>query len=673
MGLETFTVVCTTCQSRIRIRNAALIGQLANCPKCRSIVLIQPPHSSNEVRSGVDSTAITQEAMDAGQESRSDDGAATKDALDSFGPSELPKNRTPTPEVIGAEVAISPGAKQEELARNLDQGSEYWNPPRRAAPSETWTSESTNRQRQFLLVGFLGLTSIVISLILLLLLIRWYRPNAENDSLALSSDALSGQAEDSVTNPSEMQSEDQRLSQSVDSPGPDSAGDSQQEATTDQSELSEMADPIIIANDAAGELRPSQGEDAIVDSGASNDSELIAASNEPDALPRQLRELAELLAQPFELTTPQTLTVPDRPPVTAEELGLTSSRGDRSLPPIDLHSSTQERLVRGVKITDMPLPQAVNYLSLISGIPVNTDLRSLAASGRDFSSPLSLLAEGGTVAELGQIFAQNAGLQIRSIDNQYWRLFSNLPDAETLPWQYSLDDLLVDEQHTNWFGESLKTLFPNCCASIRLVDGQLSADPSSTDRLEWFTVIRWIENWRRQLDMPSLLPRHSEESLRLPFIQPSEVTGLDEPLSIITSSSQPLASFLSSLCSQAGLKCWIDWPSLAAIGLSPSSPILSITHNRPVKNILAELAFEHGVTTAIVDKTTLLITQQHAYRTNPEVFVFPSQGQDASYWYQFLRPLTPVGPDGISQIQIRMSLDEKFVMVRCCYPNLDFN
>ncbi|HTN74348.1 MAG TPA: hypothetical protein VL096_03845, partial [Pirellulaceae bacterium] len=41
--MELFTVTCTTCQSRLKVRERQVIGQILACPKCQGMVLVQPP------------------------------------------------------------------------------------------------------------------------------------------------------------------------------------------------------------------------------------------------------------------------------------------------------------------------------------------------------------------------------------------------------------------------------------------------------------------------------------------------------------------------------------------------------------------------------------------------------------------------------------------------------
>jgi hypothetical protein len=40
---ELFSVECTTCKARLKVRSMAAIGQILSCPKCQSMVMVAPP------------------------------------------------------------------------------------------------------------------------------------------------------------------------------------------------------------------------------------------------------------------------------------------------------------------------------------------------------------------------------------------------------------------------------------------------------------------------------------------------------------------------------------------------------------------------------------------------------------------------------------------------------
>ncbi len=46
--MEPFSILCTTCQTRLRVRDESAVGQILACPKCGSMVLIETPAGSTE-------------------------------------------------------------------------------------------------------------------------------------------------------------------------------------------------------------------------------------------------------------------------------------------------------------------------------------------------------------------------------------------------------------------------------------------------------------------------------------------------------------------------------------------------------------------------------------------------------------------------------------------------
>jgi hypothetical protein len=704
MGLDAFTIICPTCQSRIRVRNASLIGQLANCPKCQSLVMIQrdsPAGSPDNRAADVDSRALTRENLQPTAGGSPDSAALTnEDGLtkEAFPPVLISGEAASSASSDGQQgSSLTTGRSSEmgaiEFSESDDPKTAYWRPPERAAPTEPWTSEKTNRSRQFLLVGFLGLTSIAATILMLVLFVRWYTHRDQPEGLSMAAD--SGQAVEPLEPEEAASQNDSGLTSDLPANG-DEAGENRDEqdpaaapadldpvgspdASTEVAADSETADPIDSAA-LAGEGSPSE---VISDALAGNPLEPSidrdmptdeAVPSDPmENLPQQLRELAELIAQPFELTTPQALVLPDRPPVTAEELGLATRMADQSLPPVDVHVLANERLLRGLKFEDIPLAHAANYLSLIGGIPSVVDLDALSAANVDRNQRVSFALMEGTIGQTSQGFEQNTGLQVQSVDNRFWRVTSQAPDPQQLPWQIPLEGLVAGADEEKWLEEALHSLFAIADSGIRISERQLLGDETTLDETTWFEVARATENWRRQRGLGSQLPQYDEQNLQVPFVRANEVTALEQPLKGITSSQQSLAALLSTLCAQVGLNCWVDWPALAEIGLSPSTPILSVTNNRPLRKVLLELEFEHGLSTVIIDQQNLWITNQQAYRRSAEVFVLPADGKDAEYWNQYFRPLTPIGVDGISQIQLRITPDGDFLLVRCCRPSLEFN
>ena len=47
--MDLFAITCTTCKSRLRVRDPAAVGQILSCPKCGGMVMVKPPPAWSEV------------------------------------------------------------------------------------------------------------------------------------------------------------------------------------------------------------------------------------------------------------------------------------------------------------------------------------------------------------------------------------------------------------------------------------------------------------------------------------------------------------------------------------------------------------------------------------------------------------------------------------------------
>lgn len=680
--MESFTVQCSTCQSRIRVRNISLIGQLVHCPKCRAIVQITNP-------SAAPSPGTLQAPKPSTPLSPADSKAVTSDGIEEqdfnlleteF--SEAEDFRLLPIEAVDVPQNPKPNFSQSfhgDFQDHLDGSSiaappVQWSPTDRASPSQEWTSEITNKKRQVLLVSAIGLSSLMVTGACFAFFLRWVNQSESVEVVGAlqdtsvdpqldptfppedpaAQDIVSTQAEDELTQPLEPLNLDS--------------------LSVSDGSLSESKDHQLTSSppDAqSGDQLLTGGEQENLENGSTG--ETIDDQVASVALPNRLRELAELIGQPFEFSVPQTLAIPDKAPVTAEELGIAAKTLDKSLPPIDLHAVSNERRMSGFRLDNISLPNAVNYLSLASGIPMTLDANSLLSANLDRKIKLNLRLDDMTVREGLQKFALQSNLQLQAVENRYFRLFSKQPTDQQLPFQISISDLATDEGTVEWLRSLVDQYFPTISDGITAEGPMLTAQREKVDVPSWFVLVRALENWRTHRGLPSALPQYLPENLLVPFVLQDQVAGLQRPLQRMTTSPQPLASLLTSLGTDCDIDCWIDWPSLATIGLSPSTLISTTIFNRTLKSILQELAFEYGLVTVIVDQNTIWLTSKETYRHSPDLFVIASEGRAMEYWEQYFRPLTPVLSGGISKTQLLMTSDGSILFVKSCRPTLDFN
>jgi len=654
----------------------------------------------------VDSKALTADGIEAGSI-----GLAMEDQADSdefkLLPAEVEHDSSAARNSVGSLTTLGGAGSQ-----NANPASKTaWNTTGRASPIQDWTSESTSRKRQLLLLGIVGLTSLVLTGVLTVLFLRYAGWSgdaavevAKNVSpAAVEDDAAKRPAEaDNRGLPEGLTGEQPALPKPDDLPNsgdpyaitieldasdpntPDSTAADSLASDESEKKLPERGSDLLNSGSADAATSspsrpPDQGPSSVMEtpSEASPIEDQISDSSQQEnplqALPSKLRELAELIGEPFEFSVPQALVVPEQAPVTAEELGLSAITADKSLPAVDLHAASNERRIRAMKLDDVPLAHALNFLSLASGLPLILDANSLAAVNRSRSERIRLTLGDSTAAEATHKLAQQLELQLQSIENRYFRFYAKPPDEQQLPLEMSIGDLVDGDEGSQWLRSYVNQFFPDVAAGFTIENSMLLASRDTVDPLSRFMLFRSLENWRIQRGLPQVLQKYQAENLLSTLVTPSQMKRLDQPLQQVTTSPRPLASLLSSLGGELGIQCWCDWPALARLGLAPGSLVTVVTLNRSLKSVLQELAFEYNLVTVIVDENTLWLTNQETYRQSPQVFVLPNEDRTMDYWEQYFRPLTPVVQSGVSKSELLFSPDKKFVFVKCCLPTLQFN
>jgi hypothetical protein len=162
LTFQPFVVNCLTCGSALRVTDPAIVGTIASCPQCHSMVQIDaqegsaptPPPSLAIGQSSIDSEAITEDAI------------ASADSVDVLNPA--------------AEDAMEPIA---DSGRQPFAGQ----PPapvdgnRSVPPDQVWQSPRTAQRRQIALVAALSVTGLLVAATVFGWFVSvWREPNDSN-------------------------------------------------------------------------------------------------------------------------------------------------------------------------------------------------------------------------------------------------------------------------------------------------------------------------------------------------------------------------------------------------------------------------------------------------------------------------------------------------------------
>ncbi len=649
----------------------------------------------------VDSTALTQEGlpmdlMGGAAEIVSANGELSKGSeIDGGASGHIPDHASPQGE--DAEYRLAPDPFETDSAVTAPpvqplaplvgaQASPTWNADGPAhLPSADWTSDSTTKTRQMLLVGFLGFAGVMLAVLLFIGFLRWYtKDNTTASDPALG--AAAPVADNKVDgNPPAVEPFDTApTAHALDDPARDDSAvlgdataDEPLNASTNGSELPTPADSTTVVGTTAAASDVSPNADSTADSNLAGGDETTQAETTLE-LPKRLEAFGGILQYEIQPQFSDATEILTEAPVTAEDLGLTTSVDAIEMPPVDLAAQSKVT-VPALVMGELPLSQFVSLWSNLSGIPTRINLDSLAAAGIDRKQSLSLaMVQSATFGSLIEQLGAPLGLQAVARDNRFLELVA--PSAaieQKLPAAISLAGIVAPDAE-RWLIESLPQLFPEHTADWIIEDGKLLRPQTDSgeafEPLAWFATVRLLEGWRQAAGLPATLPAYAPSILSARLVAPSDVAGLDFVLQQVQPEARPLSQVIPHICRQAGLQAWVDWPAVASIGIGPQTTGLVLTSQRTLRRALADYVSEFSMVVAVLDTQTLWLTTNQAYRHAPQLYVIPSNGESAGEWKSRLRPLTPaaVGELGVGAVEAIATPNGEFILVRCCPMQVDF-
>src|SRR5215471_17463657 len=95
MTNDLFTILCTTCKSRLKVRDQAAIGQILACPKCGGMVMVKPPPNWSDGPEAPSELPTVTESASAARPVRQTAGASAFDAVEELLSDSPPKINSP--------------------------------------------------------------------------------------------------------------------------------------------------------------------------------------------------------------------------------------------------------------------------------------------------------------------------------------------------------------------------------------------------------------------------------------------------------------------------------------------------------------------------------------------------------------------------------------------------
>ena len=526
MTFEPFSVQCLTCGSRLRVSDPNIVGTIATCPRCQSMVQVERPGNQIAVgASDVDSQAITEEAIPAPSE-----GEFDAPATEAFAGGEDLESDSP--------------------ANGLE-------PP-------AWQSDRTQRTRQVALVVALSVSGLLAAILFFGWFVRnWQRsPAVAEVEVAREETAEVGPA-DEVVEPNPAPNGDS------DPPPP---GEGQQAEPGIEASVGQPAGPPPIDHekDAAGspdqpaipaDLQP---ESPIVrvpqadPEGAADDAEPLLE------LPEGLKPFRDLL----EIAGPNDLIPKGNAPPTLEDIDIDSA-AQSDLDPL-LVTAPLEKLDMN---SDLSIPLAFDargryrfsdlmlLVGQLTGVPIQIDWVSFDLVGFDVHQPIEIPKTG----------LQPAKELLRQVCEQV--------GAQLEPGDYLLTVTANDETFDARF-DAITTLddFANGQPSAEATLGSLlpiGLKAAATREEKQFAMLA-VDTLRRMRELKPAIPNH----LAAHWAQISPDQLPDWPLLVdgqpVPQRHEPVtvAGWTRQIANRNACSCVFYWPDAIARRLSPAQLLI---------------------------------------------------------------------------------------------------
>lgn len=642
--MELFAVICTTCKSKLKVRDASAIGQILACPKCQAMVLIQPPPGWSEgataapapqtpSASAPQHPAPAPSFADALDSKTFDDAAALLEQPASSAPAPVPAAEPPVA------VPLAPAAATVAAA-----------PPAAAVPGAEaplphgeWVSPQTQLLRRWLLAGSLT-TAGAIGVIGVLAYA--FSGGAPSPAPLAAADPptevrpATEPSENEVTDPAENDApaDPQEKKEPGDEPAPDA------DVPTPAAQTEPMPQPPAVAQDDA----PLSDDTKKSDPAAPRTSlppDLAAAPEEKDEddspkpvqafnLDKTLKEFGSLIeSRPFQ--GPAAVGEEAEPMPPAADIGMPTTDDRTEEEPLPRPAARKVDVARrlndpleAIEITDMPLAEFVSLMTELTTTPVSLDPQALPAIKASPESKISIKLDKTNVGEM--MTKALAPLQLT-----YVEVTDGAPGLVVVPLaitkgelksiKHDVSDLAPDEAQAKALVDFMTTLIAPATWSDAGGAGEITIEGthlivSQTPQVHYQIVLLC-----EKLRLARNLPTRSSYPPTVITLTPRAAQAdalLDTPVTMNFVPPTRLGRVTDYIHRQTGLRVLVDWQALAEAEWNPDGEVKAGVANQPVRVFLDRLARRMGIAWRVIDPTTVELTTETALAAAPDVEVY---------------------------------------------------
>lgn len=652
--VELFSIACTTCQQRLIVRDASTIGEIQICPKCGSMVLVEPP------------------ADWSGPPVVPPPSPLPDDATDVF--AEPPPAETPAgAECRSADANVEPPPAQLPVSQ----------PPAAEPilPTDDWTSQAARRRQQWLLLGGAAVIGVALAFGLVgFLALRVANQSTAENTLDVEaphpehSEPASSPAKpaappepaaetkpraqpkpvaEPVTSPDKSKTKPVAAVPSKDQPAalPGTPLDHTPEESRDES-ASEQ--PAAEQPSRAAKTSPSEPPQA---------APAKELSLDPGSLSETLKAFAPFI-DPDANLPPEAMdsTSQDMPALDAQAVTTEPESVPRPAPrAVDVAARLQDKMAE-VQFADVPLKSLLRFVMNFSTIPISIDPDALALVRATPQTKVSVRLADATIDQLLTAALSPLKLAHVPLGQQLIVTRPPLPDGQLRTVAHDVSDLVGNDpdQLARLAEMIVEMVQPTAWESTGGPGLMREALPSLVMQQEETILLRAIVFCER-LRAARGLPPKSQFAPELFSLEPRfarAAPGLAKLVTVNYPQPTALTRILDWLSSEGGMEILVDWPSLVELGWSPDTETTVTANGQPLGEVLTDLLQPMGLTYRVVDPALLQVTSPTAADACWDIEFYPlpalpaTSDSPAAWVTQLRSDLTGGAPAALSGVLV---------------------
>lgn len=620
-----FSISCETCTARLNVKQQAAIGQVLACPKCGSMVLVQPPEGweppASEALPPLPLRPRDPKDPNATLTSEFDDldGVLAGEPTTSSSSQRLPVRTSQS------RVATAP---QSNVAPTIaDDGP--------VMPDASWTSDSAKQRGKAAAwtAGIIGvsLLALVLTAWLITQMIGSGGGGGEEspEQVAQVDSDVTDTAIDSGTEPAVDPDDKAPLDPVVPNEPPDSKGDNStnpDEADPGAENPADVVDPEN-TNDPPGDDTPDQPEGPAIDVDAAlnNGQPMeVTAEDQEESMVDGMGDMRDLLFEPG-------VNINDLRDLATDPQDNLIGIGKVYVPrpdPLELDPlASLDMRFSGVAWTDIPLINFTRNFNRLTRIPIQLDTDSVIARQIDPHATITVTVENGTAGQLLQAALDTLGLVWQWNDTNDVIIVLPAGYDELTSHEFPVDSLLVaDEKQADEIEEIVKrVVHPESWntaggeATITIADGKCVLEQTGSNT-------RQVESLLRQLTAAAKLK--ADPASAEPLEELATVYSRNEPVRTSTSAYEDIQlDVMSRVLDQVerhdGLTILVNWNEVMPYGWNPSTRIPWKSRDQKIERTLVDLTSSMGLAWRMLGENTLEVTSSGKMWNASRLEIYP--------------------------------------------------